>query len=366
MKICFIVLKGMPFGGGIEKYTEELGSRLVQKGHEIVVYAMRHYGAKDGIYKGMKIKTVPTLRTKNLEKIVASLMSTIYQYSEKKVDIIHFHAFGPAIFNLIPRLAGIKVVVQGHGLEWRRSRWNPGIKLALKLTEFFSVKFPNRITVVSRVQQKYLRERYNADSIYIPTGVNFPQPEEPELIKQYGLKGNDYILFAARLVKEKGAHHLIEAYKRLNTDKKLVISGDIENEREYKKSLYKLSGKNKDIIFTGFITGKVLREVFSNCYMFVLPSEIEGLSTTLLEAMSYGNYCLASDIPENLEALGSLGHSFKCGDVDDLKNKMQHLIDDRSIIETEKKKSQSSVLENHSWDNIAEQFEKLYKELTAF
>lgn len=363
MKIAYIVLKGL-IGGGIEKYTEELGTRLVSKGHEIIVYTMRHYGTGDGCYKGMRIKTVPSLKSKSFEKITASLVSTIYSLFERKIDIIHFHAFGPAMFCIIPRIFSKKVIVQGHGIEWQRSRWGFIGKTFLKLSEIPSVYFPNKLTVVSKVQQTYLKEKYNINSIYIPTGVNPPNILKPNLIlEKFGLKGNDYILFAARLVKEKGAHYLIEAYNRLKTDLKLVIAGDAQHENEYKKELQKLSLGNKNIIFTGFVTGDLLYELFSNCYLFVLPSEIEGLPIALLEAMSYGNCCLVSDIPENIEAINCLGYTFKSRDVNSLKEKLEFLINDKDAVESVKEKAKNHVIENFSWDSIAEKFEKLYFEV---
>ncbi|MFP3869190.1 MAG: glycosyltransferase family 4 protein [Desulfobacteraceae bacterium] len=360
MKISYIVLKGMPLGGGIEKYTEEIGSRLVERGHDIAVYAMGHYGAENGIYKGMKIRIIPTLKSRSLEKLFASFIATVrHCFGDNGKDLVHYHAFGPSMFNFIPRFLGRKVIVQGHGLEWKRSKWALSGRMFLKLSERPSVKFPHKLTVVSKVQQKYLQDRYGIKSVYIPTGVNPAQIAAPDLIKQYGLQGKDYILFAARLVREKGAHYLIEAYKRLKTDIKLVIAGDAQHEEEYKSQLYDLAGGNNNIIFTGFVTGRLLHELFSNCRLFVLPSEIEGLPTALLEAMSYGSTCLASNIPENLEALNGFGYTFRNKDTDDLENKIKFLIN--NTIDNElAKKGKHYVLENHSWDNITDKFEELY------
>lgn len=364
MKIAYIALKGMPLGGGIEKFTEEIGSRLVSRGHSVLVYTMKHYGAKDGDYKGMNIKTVPSFRMKSLEKISASFFATLHLCIEKDVDIVHFHAFGPAMFCFIPKLLGRKVVVQGHGLEWKRSRWGVGGKLFLKLSEIPSVRLPDALTVVSKVQQEYILKRYKRKSIYIPTGVNPPLNEEPELINEYGLNGNDYILFAARLVREKGAHYLIEAFNMLKTDLKLVIAGDAMHEERYKKELFRLSKGNPNIIFTGFVTGKILYELFSNCRIFVLPSEIEGLPTVLLEAMSYGNCCIVSDIPENIEALNNLGYTFRNRDVNDLARILEFVIQESDFkINHIKQAAKEYVMKNFSWDAITSEFEKLYSQL---
>jgi len=361
MKIAYIVLKGMPLGGGIENWTAKIGSILVEKGHEVIVYTMNHYNTKNCVYKGMKIKTVPTLRTKGFEKITASLLSTFLNCFDKNVDIVHFHAFGPAMFSFIPRLMGKKVVVQGHGLEWKRSRWGFAGKLFLKLSEIPSVKFCNVLTVVSEVQRKYIKEKYGKDSVCIMPGVDYPTVEKPDLIKQYGIYGNDYIFFAGRLVREKGAHLLIEAYNKLNTNLKLLIAGDAQHENKYKSLLYKLANNNKNIIFTGYATGKLLSELFSNCYIFVQPSELEGLPATLLEAMSYGKCCLASDIEENKEAVKQYGYTFQSGNVNSLAEMLEKLITNPSLVEENKDAASEYVLKNFSWNKIADEIEKLYE-----
>jgi len=364
MKIVYMVVKGMPYGAGIEKYTEEIGSRLVKRGHEVVVYSMKGTGVKDGgVYRGMKIKTVPAINSKSLQKLSASLFSSVKQLLEPDCDIVHFHAFGPAVFSFLPRLRGRKVVVQGHGLEWKRSRWGLGGRLFLKFTEAPSVKFPHVLTVVSNVQKEYIKNKYGRESVYIPTGVNPPKMRKPSLIKKrWGLSERDYILFAARLVPEKGAHYLIEAFKSTRpAGLKLVIAGDAPHEEEYKRRLKALAGGDPDIIFTGHASGETLEELFSNPYLFVLPSETEGLPTALLEAMSYGNACLVSDIPENIEALNSLGFTFRTKDADDLAEKIKTLSGEGAKIEKLRPKAKKYVLENFSWDNIAVEFEELYK-----
>lgn len=218
MKIAYIALKGMQVAGGIEKFTEEIGSRLVKNGHEIIVYTTKHYVASDDrMFKGMFIKTVPSIRSKSLEKITATFMATVFLCLERDVDVVHFHAFGPSMFCFIPRLMGRKVVVQGHGIEWKRAKWNGFGKLFLKLTEIPSVIFPHLLTVDGITQKQYIMEKYGRESIFTPNGINPPKIEKPDLIKCHGLHGNDYILFAARLVREKGVKYLIEAYKQLKT-----------------------------------------------------------------------------------------------------------------------------------------------------
>ena len=365
MKIVYIALKGIPHCGGIEKYTEEVGARLVENGHEVIVYSMRHYGTRDKIHRGMEIRTVPCLKNRSFEKLSATLIATLYQCLEKDVDIVHFHALGPAIFSFIPRLMGRKTIVQGHGLEWKRSKWGIIGKKFLKLSEIPSVRFPHTVASVSKILKKYMLDSYGINSDYIPTGVNPPKIEKPDLIRQYGLYGNDYIFFASRFVREKGVHYLIQAFNQLDTGMKLVIAGNTENEGQYKKELYRMAGRNKNIIFTGFLTGKILHEFFSNSYLFVLPSETEGLSTVLLEAMSYGNCCLASNIPENLEAMEDNGYYFRNKDVESLRKKMDYLLKNEDAVTIMKERAQAHVLTEYCWDRIASDFELLYMNMLA-
>lgn len=359
MNISYMMLKGMPLGGGVEKYTEEIGSRLAKKGHKITVYTMKHYGAEDGFYKGMAIKNIPALKLRSLEKLSSSFLTTIYDCITRNSDIIHYHAFGSGVFQIIPYYLGRNVLVQGHGLGWKRAKWGFIGKNYLRASEFPGIRFAHAITVVSKVQQQYIKRNFKKDCVHIPTGVNPPKLEAPDLIKRFGL--NDYILFASRLTREKGAHYLIEAFKKLNTRMKLVIAGDAKYEQSYKKEIFKLAGNDKRIIFTGFVQGKLLNELFSNCSLFVLPSEIEGLATVLLESMSYGNCCLVSDIPENIECLNGFGYTFKNKNAIDLKNKMQILINNKHNFEEIRTLASEHVRKNYSWDEIARKFENFYK-----
>jgi glycosyltransferase involved in cell wall biosynthesis len=364
MKIAYIVLKGIGTGGGIEKYTIEVGSRLAERGHEVIVYTTRRNGNREGVYRGMQIKTVPAIKSRALEKMSAALSASFLQLFEKRIDVVHYHAFGPGMFSFIPQIIGRKIIVQGHGLEWKRSKWGRLGRSFLRLSEIPSVMFPDRVSVVSEVQREYLRERYGKESVHIPTGVSSPEYAAPGAIKKFGLNGKDYVLFAARLVREKGAHYLIRAYKKLNHGKiKLVIAGDAEHEREYKSELKELSGGDPDIIFTGFATGGLLRELYSNALIFVLPSDIEGLPTALLEAMSYGNLCLASDIPENQECLNGLGFTFRRADEEDLAEKLECLLSENGNLNEIRRKAKAHALDNYSWSAITDRYERLYKEL---
>ncbi len=360
MKIAFVAVKGIPIGGGIEKLTEEIGTRLVQKGHEVTVYASRDYGTTDGIYDGMKIKTVSSVNTKSLHKLSICFNATLDVLKNRDADIVHVHAIGPSLFSIFPRMVGIPTVVQTHGIEWQRDKWGFAGRTFLKLSDYTAVCFPNKTTAVSKVQKAYFEKKYGCRVGYIPTGVNEVEYRKPDKIHEMGLEKDKYILFAARLVAEKGPHFLIEAFRNIDTDMKLVVAGDAAHAEDYKAMLKEMAGNDDRVLFPGFVTGRLLEELFSNAYVFCLPSTLEGLPIALLEAMSYGNCCLASDIPENLEAIEGFGCTFKNRDFTDLREQLEYLIGNPEKVREKKKTAREHVLNNYSWDAITDQMEELY------
>ena len=363
MRIAYIAAKGMPHPGGIEKVTEEIGSRLVLKGHEVIVYASRDFGTRDGVYRGMRVKTVPSINTKSLHKLSICLMATLDLILREKVDLVHFHAIGPSLFSLFPRLFGIPTVVQVHGLERKRDKWGVLGRLFLGLSELSVVLFPNRATAVSRVLQQYFGELYGRKVSYIPNGVSAEPECAPSWLTSRGIVPGRYILFAARLVEEKGAHFLIEAFRGIESDLQLVIAGDAAHMEDYKGQLAQLAQGDARIVFTGFQSGEPLAELYSNAYLFCLPSTVEGLPLALLEAMSYGNCCLVSDIPENLEAAGDAACSFKNRDVRDLRRVLTELMGASELVASKKGEAQRHVRRNYSWDHVTLEMEALYQNL---
>jgi len=365
MRIAYLAVKGMPIGGGIEKLTEEIGSRLVSRGHRIIVYSSSDYGTNNGKFRGMEIKTVPSINTKSLHKLSICFHAIRDILRQHNVDLVHVHAVGPSLFSIFPRMKGIPTVVQTHGLEWKRDRWGFIAKAFFKLADYTAVYFPHKTISVSKVQKDYYEAKFSRKIVHIPTGVNAVQKQQPQWILEHGLKPGHYILFAARLVEEKGAHFLVDAFRSIHTDMKLVIAGDAEHTEKYKDILKRKAEGDKRIIFAGFVTGRALEELFSNAYLFCLPSTLEGLPIALLEAMSYENCCLASDIPENIEAIKEHGYTFKNRDPDDLRRVMTKLIEHPEKTEEKKKQARRYVLQNYSWDKITDQMETLYLSLLS-
>ena len=260
----------------------------------------------------------------------------------------------------IPKLFRKRVVVTIHGLDWQRSKWGGFASKYIKFGEKMAAKFADEIIVLSEGVQKYFKDTYNRDTRFIPNGINKVENRDPKIIKEkYGLDKENYILFLARIVPEKGLDYLIDAYKKINTNMKLVIAGGASHTNDYYESIQEKIKDDNRIIMTGFVSGQELEELYSNCYIYVLPSDIEGMPISLLEAMSYGRNCLVSNIPENIDVTKDKAISFEKSNVDDLKEKLEKLINGNNL--TYSQEIKDFILSKYYWDDIVDKTELLYK-----
>ena len=359
MNIAFIGGRGVVGTySGIETYYEEVGSRLVQLGHEVTVYCRSYFTPKVAFHRGMRVKRLPTVRTKHLETIVHSLLST-GDALFRRYDIVQFNALGSSPLAVVPRLLGTGTVVSVQGLDGERAKWGKIAQRYLQACEWTSARCPSATSVVSHHLVNYYAQYAHANIAYIPNGVTLRPPVPPNHLTAFGLGHKNYILFVGRLSPEKGCHYLIEAFKGLDTHLKLVFVGDSTYVDDYIQMLRK--DESDRILFLGFRTGEILEELFSNAYFYVLPSTIEGLSISLLEAMSYGNCVVASDIPENLELVEGHGFTFRSAHPDSLKQTMAYLMQHPTLVEETGKAAKDYVQKNFTWDMIAQSTESLYK-----
>jgi glycosyltransferase involved in cell wall biosynthesis len=364
MRIAFIGQKGIPATyGGIENFTEEVATRLVLRGHEVTVYCRPNYTKTEGEYRGVFLKKVKSISTKHLDALSHTFLSGI-DSSKKHFDVINFQALGPATLSFIPRLSnGTKIVNIIHALDWKRNKWSFWVKALLKLAEFPSILFPHKVVVISTGLKKYFEKKGKKEVIQLPTGVEEPVFRKPNLIKQFGLEKNNFILYLGRLVPEKGCHYLIEAFLKIKTEKKLFIAGDGTFTDGYLEKLHKFA--NNRIIFGGLVEKEVLEELFSNACLYVLPSEVEGLPHSVLQALSYGLTCLVSDIPENREAASSFAVTFKSKDVADLKEKLELLLQTENLAKSQTEERKKYIEENFNWDKTAEVLEEVYQRICS-
>lgn len=354
--------------GGVEIVVKELATRMFLKGHNVTCYNRKghHVSGTDydekslNEYKGVKLKSVWTLDKKGLAAMTSSFSAAI-KAAFGKFDIVHFHAEGPCAMLWLPKLFGKKCIATIHGLDHQRAKWGNFASKYILFGEKCAARSADEIIVLSKNVQQYFRDNYNRETVFIPNGITRPDIlKAEEITKLYNIKKDDYILFLGRLVPEKGVHYLIEAFKQISTDKKLVIAGGSSDTKEYENELKKIAQGDSRIIFTGFVQGQVLEELYSNSYVYVLPSDLEGMPLSLLEAMSFSNCCLTSDIPECADVMGEFGLTFKKGDIDDLKNRLQELCDEQDTVERYKKQAADYVCNKYNWDEITEQTLLLY------
>lgn len=365
MKIAMIGHKRIPSReGGVEVVVESLAVRMARMGHSVTAYNRRgkHVSSGEKIrvkeYEGVRIKSVPTFETSKLNAIVyaviASFLALFGHY-----DVIHFHAEGPCSMIWLPHLFGIRTVASIHGLDWQQSKWGGFAVKVLKFGEKMAAKYADEIIVLSEEMRKYFLDTYQRDTRILRNGVDIREYCEPDIIKdKYGLEKDSYVLFLARIVPVKGLPYLIKAFSQTETDKKLVIAGGVSHSDGYAREIREMATDER-IIFTGFIEGQELWELYSNCRLYVLPSDHEGMPLSLLEAMACGAECLVSDIPAMTTVLRDFGHTFRKSDIEDLRAELQKILDSEKIDTSAQVKY---VSENYSWDKITDMTLALYKE----
>ncbi len=373
-RIAMIGHKRVPSrDGGVEIVVWELATRLRNLGYEVDCYnrynksvnPSKEYDripGKRGWYKdGIRIITIPTLKNGKLNAVVYSFLATIRALFGC-YDVIHFHAEGPCLMIPLAKLFGKRCIATIHGLDWQRAKWgNFASKMLLK-GEKMAALHADEIIVLSKNVQDYFKEKYGRDTHFIPNGVTRPEQVEPhEITEKYGLKGDDYILTLSRIVPEKGLHYLLHVFKNIETDKKLVIAGGASNAADYMKEIKRLAAQDPRVILTDFIHDRTLQEICANAYVFCLPSDVEGMSISLLEMMSYGTCCLVSDIDENIEVVEDMAVSFSKGDESDLKNKLTYLIRYPEIVAKYREKSSGFICSKYNWDDVVRDTIKLYK-----
>ena len=378
MRIAMIGHKRVPSReGGIEVVVGELSSRMAALGHEVTLYSRRgrvdldeaycdpelgKNGAYDRPYtwKGVDVRPVKTIQAKGFAALSSSFFATMRAIAQRP-DVIHYHAEGPCVPLLLAHLARIRTVATIHGLDWQRAKWGRFASAYIKLGEWIAAHFADEIIVLSRNIQTYFRVAYGRETLYIPNGA---EPKEPraacEITRRWGLTKGSYLLFLGRIVPEKGVHYLVDAFRALDTDKRLVIAGGDMDSEEYSDKIRRRIAGDDRIIMTGFVQGELLEELYSNAYLYVLPSDVEGMPLSLLEAMTYGRVCVTSDIPECDEVLVGHGAMFSRGSVASLYKTLKRLLESEDAFEDLERETAEHVLATYDWDKVVEQTLMVY------
>ena len=355
--------------GGIEVVVEELSTRMVKLGHQVTCFNRKGHhvsgsefdGGQLTEYKGVKLKAVWTLDKKGLAAMTSSLSAAI-KAAFGKYDVVHFHAEGPCAMLWLPKLFGKRCIATIHGIDWQRAKWGDFASKYIKFGEKVAAKYADEIIVLSEGVQKYFMDTYRRKTVFIPNGVNKPVFRKPQLIKEkFGLDKDSYILFLGRLVPEKGISYLIEAFKQIETNKKLVIAGGSSDTNDFLRELKKLAKDDERIIFTGFVQGQLLVELYSNTFVYVLPSDLEGMPLSLLEAMSYGNCCVVSNIAECAEVVENKAVVFQKSNVEQLKEKLQDLCDHPEKVQSYKNSASDFICQKYNWDDVVNRTVALYQ-----
>ena len=355
--------------GGIEIVVEELATRMAKKSHSVTYYNRKGHnvagsefdGTKLKTYKGVTLQEVFTIDKRGLAAMTASVSASL-RAALGNYDVVHIHAEGPAFMCWLPKLFGKKVIVTVHGLDHQRAKWGKFASWYIRSGEKNAVRFADEIIVLSKGVQDYFQNTYGRTTRFIPNGVNKAKLRKArQITEKWGLTKDSYILYLGRIVPEKGERYLIEAFKQTKTDKKLVIAGGSSDTQAFMDELKSLAKDDDRIIFTGFVQGEILEELYSNPYIYTLPSDLEGMPLSLLEAMSYGNCCLTSDIPECAEVVEDKALLFRKSDVSNLKEKLQNACDHPEMVETYKAQAEEFICRKYNWDDVVEKTLKLYQ-----
>ena len=365
MNIALLGTRGIPASySGFETCAEELGSRLVQRGHRVTVYCRSHHiKVTDEYYKGIRLVKLPTVQNKFLDTIVHTFLSTVHA-SFRDFDVVLIFIAGNSLVSFIPRLAGKKVALNVDGLDWKRQKWNALAKRYIRFAEYLATILPHEIVTDSRVVQRYYLDRYGKPSTYIAYGGDIEGLPAGEHLHKYDLQERQYVLFVGRLVPENCAHHLVEAFQGLSPSPgfKCVIVGDAPYAEQYISSLKAVDDRN--IVFTGYLFGEGYRELLSNAYLFVETSGVGGTHPALLEAMALGNCVVVNDTLENLETVGEAGLSYKGKEgAQSLRAVLRELLSRPDLVQEYKQRARQRVREHYTWEKVTDDYEGLFQTL---
>lgn len=371
MKIAMIGQKGIPAkAGGIERHVEELSAELAARGHEVLVFCRSWYAWPVRNHRNIRCIKTPSIPTKHLDAITHTFTS-ILAAARENVDVFHIHGVGPALLAWLPKLLRPRanVIVTFHCIDRHHQKWNWFARMMLAIGEQIACRMPDATIAVSKTLEAYCRMNYSVNTKYIPNGTQVPMNEyDASLLKPFQLETQKYLMMCSRLVKHKGAHVFVEAWKKakilrpdLTKYFKIAIVGGSAFTDAYVKSLHELTKDDSTIILTGTQVDETLHALFANSYAIVHPSESEGLPIAVLEAMSYGKCVLSSDIPENLELTKDHGVTFSVGDVDDLAQKIIMLLEAPEHVRAVGAEARTYVAKHYDWKDIAETTEYLYE-----
>lgn len=373
MRIAFIGQKGVParVDDGVEHHVLNLAKRLAAQGHDVTVYVRAHYTPTSlTVLDGVTLVHVPSINTKNLDAITHTFCATLHALF-MPYDIIHFQSIGPSLLSIIPRLLKPKsrVIATFHSRDALRSKWGFLAKRLLFVAEYVTCRVPERTIVSAEPLIEYVKATYGRNAIFIPSGAEGACEPDAALLSQFNLRSKRYLLAVHPLIPHKGTHYLIKAFKELeDTNRvpnnfKLVIVGAGANTEEYEHFLNHLAEDRPNIMFVGEQTGQAMKALYSHAYLYVQPSEQEGMSFPLLEAMGHGLMPVVSDIDSHTEIVANTGAFFPVKHVEGLKKELAYFLHRSDEVEVLGKLAQERVREHYSWDAVAKKTIDVYQDV---
>ncbi len=364
MRIAIMGIRGIPANyGGFETFAEELSTRLVEKGHQVTVYGRSNIiKFSERCYKGVELVILPTISHKYFDTVAHTFLCVFHALT-RKFDVVLICNSANAIFSFIPRLKGQKVAVNVDGLEWQRDKWNLAGQLFYRVSEFLATFLPDQVVTDSTFIREYYWRRFKKFSTYIPYGAPTQKVTTLEVLNKFNVEPGRYILYVSRLEPENNAHLVVKAFEQVKTDLKLVVVGDAPYSTKYIRDLK--STTDPRIIFTGYVFGQGYREFQSHAYFYVQATEVGGTHPALLEGMGFGNCVLANDVPEHREVMRDSGLFFKTSQQDDLRDKMQYLVDHPEVVKDYQAKAVARIAAAYTWNRIADQYETLFAKMNG-
>lgn len=364
MKIALLGTRGVPANyGGFETFYEELGKRLVERGHDVTVYCRdSYYPDKLDEYLGMKLVYLPNIKKKALDTLSHTFFSIIHAIRQPyDVYMVCNAANSPVLF--IPRLLGKHIAINTDGLEWKRGKWGKVARTYYKVCERISTLLAHRVVADSRGIQDYYSSEYHTATTFIPYGAYLSESRKPELLEKLHIRPGEYFLQITRFEPENNPLLTIQAYKQLDTNKKLVIIGGVPYESGYSRKIAEETVGYPNIILPGSIYDKeLLNEIWCNSFAYIHGNEVGGTNPALLQTMASGCFTIAIDVSFSRDVLEDAGVYFG-KNVQALANQMQWALENGQLLTYYKDRAIKRIRLHYSWDKVTIEYEDLFVEM---
>jgi glycosyltransferase involved in cell wall biosynthesis len=362
VKLAIIGTRGVPANyGGFETFAEELGARLAARGHEVTVYGRRGFiDPTLGMYRGMRLVVLPSLRSKHLETVSNTFVAALHA-ARRGFDAALLCNAANAPFVRILQLAGTPVALNVDGLERKRRKWGLAGRAYYRVCERLAARLPDALVTDAEVIRRYYRRAYGVASHMIAYGGDLEPPAGTDTLATLGLEPGAYVLYVSRFEPENNPDRVVEAYRQVPGGRRLVMVGGAPYAPGLARRVRELADAR--VLLPGAIYGEGYRQLLFNCRLYIHATEIGGTHPALVEAMGAGRPVLYYDTPENREAAGGAGLPFRFDGAPRLDEVLARLVDDEAELAAMGKRSRRRVSERYRWSAVADAYEELLEGL---